>query len=116
MMKSKGVVLSHHMILNNAYQLAIAQQYHLSDTKICLPLPLYHCFGMVLGSLATVVHGLTCVLPSPTFHAEDALRAIQDEKCTTVYGTPTMYIDMYNHANLSKYNVSSLNAGKYKIM
>jgi acyl-CoA synthetase (AMP-forming)/AMP-acid ligase II len=67
---------------------------------------------MVLGSLATIQHGLTCVLPNPVFNAEQCLKAIQDEKCTTLYGTPTMFIDLYNHPNFPNYDVSSLNAGK----
>jgi acyl-CoA synthetase (AMP-forming)/AMP-acid ligase II len=104
-------MLSHHMILNNAYQTTLAQEYDKHETRICLPLPLYHCFGMVLGSLATITTGLTCVLPSPVFNSEDALKAIQNEKCTTLYGTPTMFIDMYSHPNFHKYEMSSLNAG-----
>jgi acyl-CoA synthetase (AMP-forming)/AMP-acid ligase II len=67
---------------------------------------------MVLGSLATVMHGLTSILPSQAFNAEECLKAIQKEKCTTLYGTPTMFIDLYNHPNFSKYDMSSLNSGK----
>ena len=107
----KGVVLSHHMIVNNANQLGEAQDYCSSRTRLCLPLPLYHCFGMVLGCLTTLIHGLTAVFPSPTFNAEECLKSIQREKCTTLFGTPTMFIDIYNHPNFDKYNVSSLSSG-----
>lgn len=68
------------MILNNAYHLAMAQDYHLKKTIICLQVPLYHCFGMVLGSLSAICHGITIVIPSKTFNAEDSLKAITKEK------------------------------------
>ncbi len=102
------------MILNNSYHLSMAQEYHLNRTIICMQVPLYHCFGMVLGSLASICHGITIVLPSSTFNAEESLKAIQNEKCTSVYGTPTMFIDLYNHPRFSQYDVSSLNAGKLR--
>jgi acyl-CoA synthetase (AMP-forming)/AMP-acid ligase II len=76
----KGVVLSHHMILNNINQIGIALGYQKNRTVLCVQVPLYHCFGMVMGSLATVCHGATCVLPSPTFNAEESLKAIEKEK------------------------------------
>jgi fatty-acyl-CoA synthase len=76
-----------------------------------MPPPLYHCIAMVLGSLATVVHGLTCVFPSESFDPEQCLKAIQNEKCTSLYGTPTMFIDIYSHPNFAKYDVSSLSSG-----
>lgn len=66
---------------------------------------------MLILSLASICHGVTIVLPSPTFNPEASLKAIQDEKCTSIYGTPTMYIDVYNHPKFSQYDVSSLNAG-----
>jgi fatty-acyl-CoA synthase len=68
---------------------------------------------MVLGSLSTITHGTTCVLPNPVFDAEQSLKAIEKEKCTIIYGTPTMYIDMYNHPNLNNYDVSSVDSGSY---
>lgn len=101
------------MILNNAFQATHAQDYHKHKTKICLPVPLYHCLGMVTGSLSTICHGLTCVIPSPVFNAEESLKAIHKEKCTSIYGTPTMFIDLYNHPNFLKYDVSSVNSGSY---
>lgn len=106
-----GVTLSHHMILNNAYQLADLQEFDKNRTVICLQSPLYHCLGMVMASLTTITHGTTCVLPSPVYNAEASLKAIQQEKCTTLYGTPTMYIDLYNHPRFKEYDVSSLNSG-----
>ena len=68
------------MILNNAYQLTHAQEYHKHPTIICLQVPLYHCMGMVMASLSSICHGITCVMPSPTFSAEASLQAIQKEK------------------------------------
>ena len=68
------------MILNNAYLLTLAQDYHKNRTSICLQVPLYHCLGMVMASLATICHGITCVLPYPTFNAEESLKSIQNEK------------------------------------
>lgn len=100
------------MILNNASQLADLQEFDKNRTIICLQAPLYHCLGMVMAGLTTITHGTTCVLPSPTFNAEASLKAIQAEKCTTLYGTPTMYIDLYNHPRFKEYDVSSLNSGK----
>ncbi len=76
----KGVILSHHMILNNAYQVTYAQEYHKDRTIICLQVPLYHCFGMVLASLTSICHGVTNVLPSYTFDPEESLQAIEKEK------------------------------------
>ena len=76
----KGVTLSHHMILNNAYHAAISQNYHLKRTVICVSVPLYHCFGMVLGSLVGIAHGITNVLPSLSFNPEESLKAIHNEK------------------------------------
>ena len=68
------------MILNNAYCLTLAQDYHKEKTIICVQVPLYHCFGMVAASLASICHGITCVLPSQTFNAEESLKAISVEK------------------------------------
>lgn len=102
------------MILNNAYQTTQAQDYHKHRTTICLMVPLYHCFGMVLGSLSTICHGITLVVPAPVFNAEASLKAIEKEKCTSLYGTPTMFIDLYNHPNFSKYDLSSVDGGLIK--
>ena len=103
--------MSHHMILNNANQLGDLQEFDKNRTIICLQVPLYHCLGMVMASLTTITHGTTCVLPNPVFNAEQSLKAIQSEKCTTLYGTPTMFVDLYNHPNFKNYDVTSLNSG-----
>jgi acyl-CoA synthetase (AMP-forming)/AMP-acid ligase II len=99
------------MILNNSTEMGYQLEYDKHRTIICLQVPLYHTFGMVAGALSPVAHGATSILPSRGFHAEESLKAIESEKCTSVYGTPTMFIDLYNHPNLKKYNLSSLNGG-----
>lgn len=109
--KPKGATLSHHSILNNANFLCHNLDYFSPETKICIPVPLYHCFGMVLGSLAAMLSGATAVFPSRTFNAEKALKAIQEEKCTSVYGTPTMFIDMLNSKLFDDFDCSSLRTG-----
>ncbi|CAG2247729.1 ACSF2 [Mytilus edulis] len=107
----KGATLSHHNILNNSYFIGRRLGYHEKETRICIPVPLYHCFGMVIGSLTMASHGATCVFPSPAFDAKDTLEAISKERCTSVYGVPTMFIDIVNHPDLNKYNLSSLYTG-----
>ena len=106
-----GVVTSHHMILNASYENCHIHEFFKRGTIICLFLPLYHCFGMIIASLSTINSGATCVLACPVFNAEQSLKAIEAEKCTFVMGTPTMFIDMYNHPKLKEYDISSLNAG-----
>ncbi|XP_048773369.1 medium-chain acyl-CoA ligase ACSF2, mitochondrial-like [Ostrea edulis] len=107
----KGATLSHHNIVNNSYFIAKRLNYDKNDTSICVPVPLYHCFGMVLGSLCTVTAGSTCVFPSPTFDAGQALKAAAQEKCTSMYGVPTMFIDMLNHHDFATFDLSSLYTG-----
>ncbi|XP_013413811.1 acyl-CoA synthetase family member 2, mitochondrial isoform X1 [Lingula anatina] len=107
----KGATLTHHNIVNNAYFVGLRMDYHRRDTRICISPPLYHCFGMVLGSLMSLVHGATLIFPSPSFEPEAALKAVHDEKCTALYGTPTMFIDMLNHQNFSSYHLGSLYTG-----
>ena len=109
--KPKGATLSHHNILNNANFLCHNLNYFQPGTKICIPVPLYHCFGMVLGSLAALLSGATAVFPSRVFNAESALAAVASEKCTSIYGTPTMFIDMLNCKSFEKYNLSTLRTG-----
>ncbi|VDP14115.1 unnamed protein product [Onchocerca flexuosa] len=82
-----------------------------SRTIICIPNPLYHCFGCVMGSLSACVHLQTCVFPAPSFDALAALQAIHEEKCTAIYGTPTMYIDMLNHPRYKEYDCTSITSG-----
>ncbi|XP_046554256.1 medium-chain acyl-CoA ligase ACSF2, mitochondrial-like [Haliotis rubra] len=107
----KGATLSHHNILNNSYLVGQRLDYHQRETRVCMPVPLYHCFGMVLGCLQIPSHGACCVFPSPSFEAEATLQAVQQERCTSLYGVPTMFIDMLNHPNFSRYDYSSLYTG-----
>ncbi|PIK49722.1 putative acyl-CoA synthetase family member 2, mitochondrial-like [Apostichopus japonicus] len=107
----KGATLSHQNILNNSNFVGFGIKYHEKHHTICCPVPLYHCFGMVLASMCVVTHGATCVFPSPSFEPEPTLQAVEKEKCTSLYGTPTMFIDMLNHANFKNYDVSSLSTG-----
>ncbi|XP_020629867.1 acyl-CoA synthetase family member 2, mitochondrial-like isoform X3 [Orbicella faveolata] len=106
----KGATLSHHGILNNAYFVGEVLNYD-QDSRICIPVPLYHSFGMTLGSLMSIIHGTTSVYPSRGFDPGAVLTAIQQEKCTSLYGTPTMFIDVLNHPALDKFDVSSLHTG-----
>lgn len=87
----KGVTLTHHNILNNGYFIGIRLNYTFRD-RVCIPVPFYHCFGMVIGNLACVSHGACMVLPSDNFDAAKTLKAVQEEKCTSLYGVPTMFI------------------------
>lgn len=107
----KGATLTHHNIVNNSYFTGFRLGYHEKSSIICCPVPLYHCFGMVLASLQTPNHGATCVFPSPGFEAGTTLKAVADEKCTALYGVPTMFIDMLNHHDFSSFDLSTLSTG-----
>ncbi|OZJ04609.1 hypothetical protein BZG36_02031 [Bifiguratus adelaidae] len=108
--KPKGVSLSHRNILNNG--ISIGDRMRLTEVdSICLPVPLFHCFGLVLGSLAAITHGASIVLPSQGFEPEAALRAVQEEKCTALHGVPTMFITEMNHPSFDRYDLSSLRTG-----
>ncbi len=106
----KGATLSHRNILLNAYLAGANQQFSEHD-RICIPVPLYHCFGCVLGTLCSIAFGATMVFPSETFQAVTALRAIADERCTAVYGVPTMFIAMLEHEDYPHRDLSSLRTG-----
>ncbi len=106
----KGATLSHHNILNNGYFVARLQNFTHKD-KLCIPVPLYHCFGMVLGNLACVTHGATMVYPSDGFDPLAVLQAVQEEKCTALYGVPTMFIAELEHPDFSRFDLSSLRTG-----
>jgi len=106
----KGVVLTHHNVLNNGYIIGSGMGFTEKD-RLCIPVPFYHCFGMVLSNLACVTHGSTMVLPSPTFDAEEVLKTIEKEHCTAVHGVPTMFIAELTHPNFSKYDLRSLRTG-----
>ncbi|ELT89489.1 hypothetical protein CAPTEDRAFT_222402 [Capitella teleta] len=107
----KGVLLSHHNIVNNSYFSALRLNYHQKPHRICIPVPLYHCFGMVIGSLQNVTSASTTVYPSGSFNPEACLKAIEQEKCTSLYGTPTMFIDILHLPNFDDYKIDSLNTG-----
>ena len=106
----KGATLSHRNILNNAY--FVGQNMHLSAAdRLCIPVPLYHCFGMVMGTLCCVSHGATMVLPCEAFDPQPVLQAVQDEQCTALHGVPTMFIAELDDPNFAHYDVSSLRTG-----
>ena len=106
----KGATLTHHNILNNAR--FVASMLHYTDAdRICLPVPLYHCFGMVMGNLGATTNGACMVYPAETFDPEATLRACQDERCTSLYGVPTMYIAMLAHPAFGSFDLSSLRTG-----
>lgn len=106
----KGVLLTHHNLLNNGF--LVGRQMNLTAAdKICLAVPLYHCFGCVLGVLACVAHGSTLILAAPTFDAGAVLEAIHYERATTLYGVPTMFIAELEHPRFNSYDLSSLRTG-----
>ncbi len=106
----KGVVLTHHNILNNGYFIGEGMKFTEKD-RLCIPVPFYHCFGMVLSNLACVTHGSTMVLPYPAFDAERVLQAVESEGCTALHGVPTMFIAELRHPNFAKYRLDTLRTG-----
>jgi len=106
----KGVTLSHYNILNNAYFTGRRLNYTAND-RVCIPVPFYHCFGMVLGNLCCTSHGACMVIPSDGFEPTKTLKAIQQEHCTSLYGVPTMFISMLQLTKFDQYNLSSLRTG-----
>jgi len=106
----KGVVLTHHNVLNNGFIIGEGMKFTEKD-RLCIPVPFYHCFGMVLSNLACVTHGTTMVLPAPTFDAEAVLQTVEKEHCTALHGVPTMFIAELTHPNFAKYDLRSLRTG-----
>ncbi|TRX71372.1 AMP-binding protein [Carboxylicivirga sp. M1479] len=106
----KGSTLSHHNILNNGYFIGQRLKYT-ADDRVCIPVPLYHCFGMVLANLACITHGACMVLTGEAFVPEAVLKTVQDEKCTSLYGVPLMFIAELNDPSFDKYDYSSLRTG-----
>ncbi|MFI0858897.1 AMP-binding protein [Streptomyces smyrnaeus] len=106
----KGATLSHHNILNNGFFVGELCRYTEAD-RICLPVPFYHCFGMVMGNLAATSHGACMVIPSPAFEPQAALRAVQEERCTSLYGVPTMFIAELAEPDFDSYDLTSLRTG-----
>ncbi|MGW7510206.1 AMP-binding protein [Streptomyces massasporeus] len=106
----KGATLSHHNILNNGYFVGESIAYTEQD-RICIPVPFYHCFGMVMGNLAATSHGACMVIPAPSFDPKATLDAVQQERCTSLYGVPTMFIAELNLPEFACYDLSSLRTG-----
>jgi fatty-acyl-CoA synthase len=106
----KGATLSHHNLLNNGFFVGELLRYTPED-RVCLPVPFYHCFGMVLGNLAIVTHGACIVLPSEGFEPRAVLEAVEAERCTSLYGVPTMFIAELNDPEFSRFDLSSLRTG-----
>ncbi len=106
----KGTMLTHNNILNNGY--FVGEAIHLGpEDRVCISVPLFHCFGMVMGNLACITHGSTMVYPSAVFNPLDTLKTIQQEKCTAAYGVPTMFIAMLEHEQFDEFDLSSLRTG-----
>lgn len=106
----KGATLSHHNILNNGYFVGELCGYTEQD-RICVPVPFYHCFGMVMGNLAATSHGAAIVIPAPSFAPAATLAAVAAERCTSLYGVPTMFIDMLAHLDEQEADLSTLRTG-----
>jgi fatty-acyl-CoA synthase len=106
----KGATLSHHNILNNGLFIGEGCRYTEQD-RVCIPVPFYHCFGMVLGNLACTTHGACIVIPSPGFEPTAALAAVQSERCTSLYGVPTMFIAELALPDFAFYDLSTLRTG-----
>ncbi|MFO1263813.1 MAG: AMP-binding protein [Rhodoferax sp.] len=106
----KGATLTHRNILNNGFFIGEAMRLTPAD-RLCIPVPLYHCFGMVLGNLACFTHGATIVYPNDGFDALSVLQAVQDERCTGLHGVPTMFIAELDHPRFAEFDLSSLRTG-----
>ncbi len=106
----KGVLLTHHNLLNNAYLVGQGLRWSSAD-RLCLPVPLYHCFGCVMGSLQSIVYGATLVLPSGQFDPLAVLQALDEERCTTIYGVPTMFVAQLDHPDFARFDTSRLRTG-----
>ncbi len=106
----KGATLTHHNILNNGFFIGEAQRFTDAD-RVCIPVPLYHCFGMVLGNMACITHGAAMVYPGEGFDPLATLQAVEGEKCTALYGVPTMFIAELGHPDMKRFDLSSLRTG-----
>ncbi|WP_049621064.1 AMP-binding protein [Frateuria defendens] len=106
----KGATLTHHNIVNNGYFIGEAMRLTEAD-RLCIPVPFYHCFGMVLGNLACVSHGACMVIPGEGFDAEATLATVAEERCTGLHGVPTMFIAELEHPRFAEYDLSSLRTG-----
>ncbi|TKD03493.1 AMP-binding protein [Polyangium fumosum] len=106
----KGATLSHHNVLNNGFFVGEALGYG-PDDRVCIPVPFYHCFGMVMGNLACTSHGSTMVIPGEAFDPLAVLEAVEAEKCTSLYGVPTMFIAELDHPRFKEFDLRSLRTG-----
>jgi len=106
----KGATLTHHNILNNGYFVGKAIRMTEAD-RLCIPVPLYHCFGMVMGNLACLTHGAAMIYPGEGFDPTEVLQAIQDEGCTALYGVPTMFIAALDHPEFNSFDLATLRTG-----
>ena len=106
----KGATLTHHNILNNGYFIGETLQYSEQD-RVCIPVPFYHCFGMVLGNLACTTHGATMVIPNEAFDPVLTMQTVQQERCTSLYGVPTMFIAELEHPRFKDFDFGSLRTG-----
>ncbi len=106
----KGAALTHHNILNNGFFIGETMAYTEAD-RVCIPVPLYHCFGMVIGVLACVTHGSAMVFPGEGFEPLATLQAVAEERCTSLYGVPTMFIAQLEHPRFAEFDLSSLRTG-----
>ncbi|MCP5087741.1 MAG: AMP-binding protein [Rhodobacteraceae bacterium] len=106
----KGATLTHHNILNNGYFVTERQNFSAAD-RLCIPVPLYHCFGMVMGVLGCITHGSCMVFPGEAFDPLETLQAVAEEKCTALYGVPTMFIAELEHPEFGEFDLSHLRTG-----
>jgi fatty-acyl-CoA synthase len=106
----KGATLTHHNILNNGFFIGETLKYSERD-RVCIPVPFYHCFGMVLGNLACTTHGATMVIPAEAYDPVATMETVQKERCTSLYGVPTMFIGELEHARFKEFDFSSLRTG-----
>jgi fatty-acyl-CoA synthase len=106
----KGATLTHHNILNNGFFIGEAMRFTAED-RLCIPVPFYHCFGMVLGNLACVTHGSAMILPGEGFDALSVLETVQEERCTALHGVPTMFIAELEHPRFAEFDLSTLRTG-----
>jgi fatty-acyl-CoA synthase len=106
----KGVVLTHHNLVNNGYFIGECMDFTDKD-RLCIPVPFYHCFGMVLSNLACMTHGATMVLPAEYFDPVSTMSAIEKERCTAVHGVPTMFVAELEHPDFNKFDFGSLRTG-----
>jgi fatty-acyl-CoA synthase len=106
----KGATLSHHNILNNGFFIGEFCRYTEAD-RVCIPVPFYHCFGMVLGNLACTTHGACIVLPEAAFEPRSVLETVEAERCTSLYGVPTMFIAELDHPDFDQFDYSTLRTG-----